>query len=225
MSTALTSPSRKLLVARLPARAQRRRRALARPARSCVPGLPGTWRNHDPRPFEKPLSYRHPCGPRDVAAQGRAATVARRGSVGGLGERMRHVAIIGSGPAGYYTAEASEGKRRRRRIDIIEQAADAVRADPRGVPPITSRSRRCTGATRRPRSATMCGSSATSASARAAYRWRTSGRTTTRSCSRPARRPTGRSAFRARIARRFRLGGVRRLVQRPSGFRRSRAAA
>ena len=142
-----------------------RRRARAR-ARSSVPGWSGTWRHYGPASFENRLSYRHLCARRSCRRKQRRYSRAGSAEVG-RGTGMRHIAIIGSGPAGYYTAEAAQKAFGDEvRVDVFDRLPVPLRADPqrrRARSPVDQGAFR--GATRRSRCRTTCASSATSRSA------------------------------------------------------------
>jgi 2-polyprenyl-6-methoxyphenol hydroxylase-like FAD-dependent oxidoreductase len=78
---------------------------------------------------------------------------------------MRHIAVIGSGPAGYYTAEAAQKKYGDDvRVDIIDRLPVPYGLIRFGVAPVTNQSRRLPNAMKRSTWQTMCALSAM-------YRW------------------------------------------------------
>ena len=107
---------------------------------------------------------------------------------------MRHVAIVGSGPAGYYTAEALQ-KADDVAIDIIDRLPVPYGLIRTGVAPdhqsIKAVSRRYEGVALTDNvrfvGNVAVGSDVSIAELQSSF--------TTRSCSRPARRTTGRSTF------------------------------
>ena len=139
---------------------------------------------------------------------------------------MRHFAVVGSGPAGFYTAEALEKAYGDAGADRHPRPlSGALRPDPlrrRARPPVAEGGQQALRQGRRKRRGRL--------HRQRHRRPRRLGRRAARALrrgdprDRRSARPQARHSRRG-SARRRRLGRVRRLVQRPSRFRRPRSAA
>ena len=139
---------------------------------------------------------------------------------------MRHFAVVGSGPAGFYTAEALEkAYGDEARIDILDRypvpyglIRFGVAPDHQSLKAVSKRYDKVAESAGR-RLHRQCHRRPRRLGRRAARALRR-GDPRHRRAARPQARHSGRGP-----ARRHRLGRVRRLVQRPSRFRRPRPAA
>jgi hypothetical protein len=138
---------------------------------------------------------------------------------------MRHFAVVGSGPAGFYTAEAlAKAYGDQARIDIIDRYPVPYGLIRFGVAPDHQSLK---AVSKRYDKVAESAASISSAMSRSAATSRSTSCSTLRRGDprhRRAARPQARHPRRG-SARRRRLGRVRRLVQRPSRLRRPRSAA